>query len=161
MRWWVLELGVVAALSPVALMYLLVNLYAAGVSMYFGGNLNGTRLREDFLDPFADLMAEGGGLPALYTVLTACASGALTRSSGAPNTVQGVLLGLVSATGIQHRNASSPVRPRVFSAGSPVRAAGTIASTDRRRYPWRSRAREIRRSIRSSYGRPLAAHSSA
>ncbi len=28
--WWVLVLGAVAALSPVALMYLLVNLYAAG-----------------------------------------------------------------------------------------------------------------------------------
>ncbi|CAA9504642.1 MAG: hypothetical protein AVDCRST_MAG05-2653 [uncultured Rubrobacteraceae bacterium] len=96
-----LGLGAVAALSPIALMYLLVNLYAAGVSVYFGGDLDGARLREDFLDPFADFMARGGGLPALYTVLTACASGALARSSGAANTVQGVLLGLVSAAGIQ------------------------------------------------------------
>jgi DNA-binding NarL/FixJ family response regulator len=47
------------------------------------------------------------------------------------------------------------------SAGSPVLVAGTIASMVRRRYPWRSRAREIRRSIRSSYARPLAAQSSA
>ena len=37
MRWWVLGLGAAAALSPVALMYRLVNLYAAGVSVYFGG----------------------------------------------------------------------------------------------------------------------------
>ena len=38
MRWWrVLGLGGAGALSPVALMYLLVNLYAAGVSVYFGG----------------------------------------------------------------------------------------------------------------------------
>ena len=32
-----LALGLVAAASPVALMYLLVNLYAAGVSVYYGG----------------------------------------------------------------------------------------------------------------------------
>ena len=96
-----LALGAVAALSPVALMYLLVNLYAAGVSVYLGGDLDGARLREDFLQPFADFMARGGGLPALFTILTAGASGALTRVSGAANTVQGVLLGLVSAAGIQ------------------------------------------------------------
>ena len=102
MRWWrVLGLGAAAALSPVALMYLLVNLYAAGVSVYFGGDLSEARLREDFLQPFADFMARGGGLPALYTVLTAGAAGVLTRASGAANTVQGVLLGLVSAVGIQ------------------------------------------------------------
>ena len=96
-----LALGLVAAASPVALMYLLVNLYAAGVSVYFGGDLSEARLREDFLQPFADFMARGGGLPALYTVLTAGAAGVLTRASGVANTVQGVLLGLVSAVGIQ------------------------------------------------------------
>ncbi len=102
MRWWrALGLGAAAALSPVALMYLLVNLYAAGVSVYFGEDLGEARLREDFLRPFADFMARGGGLPALYTVLTAGAAGVLTRASGAANTVQGVLLGLVSAVGIQ------------------------------------------------------------
>jgi uncharacterized membrane protein YuzA (DUF378 family) len=97
----VLALGLVAAASPVALMYLLVNLYAACVSVYFGGDLDGARLREDFLQPFADFMARGGGLPALYAALTAGAASALTRASGAANTVQGVLLGLVSAVGIQ------------------------------------------------------------
>ena len=61
--WWVLVLGAVAALSPVALMYLLVNLYAAGVSVYFGGGLDGPRLRQDFLDPFADFMARGEACP--------------------------------------------------------------------------------------------------
>ena len=96
-----LGLGLVAAASPVALMYLLVNLYAAGVSVYFGGDLGQARLREDFLQPFADFMARGGGLPALYAVLTAGAASAVTRASGAANTVQGVLLGLVSAVGIQ------------------------------------------------------------
>ena len=95
-----LGLGAAAALSPVALMYLLVNLYAAGVSVYFGGDLSEARLREDFLQPFADFMARGGGLPALYTVLTAGAAGVLTRATGAANMVQGVLLGLVSAAGI-------------------------------------------------------------
>ena len=58
-------------------------------------------MREDFLQPFADFMARGGGLPALYAALTAGAASALTRASGAANTVQGVLLGLVSAVGIQ------------------------------------------------------------
>lgn len=80
-----LVLGAVAAASPVALMYLFVNLYAAGISVYFGGDLGQAQLREDFLQPFANFMATGGGLPALYAVLTA----------GAANAVQGVLLGLV------------------------------------------------------------------
>ena len=96
-----LALGLVAAASPVALMYLLVNLYAAGVSVYFGGDVGQARLREGFLQPFADFMARGGGLPTLYAALTAGAASALTRASGAANTVQGVLLGLVSAVGIQ------------------------------------------------------------
>ena len=67
----------------------------------FRGDLSEAGLREDFLQPFADFMARGGGLPALYTVLTAGAAGVLTRASGVANTVQGVLLGLVSAVGIQ------------------------------------------------------------
>src|SRR3712207_2879623 len=82
-------------------MYLLVNLYAAGVSVYFGGDLGQAELREGFLQPFANFMARGGGLPALFLVLTACAANVLTRATGAANTVQGVLLGLVSAAGIQ------------------------------------------------------------
>ena len=96
-----LALGVAAAVSPVALMYLLVNLYAAGVSVYFGGDLGQAELREGFLQPFANFMARGGGLPALFLVLTAGAANVLTRATGAANTVQGVLLGLVSAAGIQ------------------------------------------------------------
>ena len=100
-RWWrVLALGAAAAVSPVALMYLLVNLYAAGVSVYFGGDLGQAELRENFLPPFANFMARGGGLPALYLVLTAGAANVLTRATGAANMVQGVLLGLVSAAGI-------------------------------------------------------------
>lgn len=56
-------LGAVAAASPVALMYLFVNLYAAGISVYFGGDLGQARLREDFLQPFADFMARGEACP--------------------------------------------------------------------------------------------------
>ena len=96
-----LVLGAVAAASPVALMYLFVNLYAAGISVYFGGDLGQARLREEFLQPFADFMATGGGLPALYAALTAGAASVLTRMSGAVNLLQGALLGLVSGAGIQ------------------------------------------------------------
>ncbi|CAA9404755.1 MAG: hypothetical protein AVDCRST_MAG01-01-1258 [uncultured Rubrobacteraceae bacterium] len=97
-----LVLGAVAAASPVALMYLFVNLYAAGISVYFGGDLGQTRLREDFLQPFADFMARGGGLPALYAALTGAR--AQNRQS------------IVSDANVMpsRRNASSPVRPRAF-----------------------------------------------
>jgi len=47
------------------------------------------------------LYGEGGGLPALYAVLTAGAASALTRAPGADHTVLGMLLGPVSAVGIQ------------------------------------------------------------
>ena len=57
-----LALGAAAAVAPVALTYLLVNLYAAGISVYFGGDLGQADLREDFLQPFANFMARGGGL---------------------------------------------------------------------------------------------------
>jgi hypothetical protein len=78
----VLALGAAAAVSPVALMYLLVNLYAAGVSVYFGGDLGQTELRENFLQPFANFMARGGGLPALFWGRRA--GGSASRSAGAP-----------------------------------------------------------------------------
>jgi hypothetical protein len=59
----VLAVGAAAAAAPVALMYLIVNLYAADVSVYFGGDLSQERLREDFLRPFADVMARGEACP--------------------------------------------------------------------------------------------------
>jgi signal transduction histidine kinase len=101
-RWWrVFALGAGAATTAFALMYLVVNLYYAGLSIYFGGDVSVGRLREDFLQPFANFMARGGGLPTLFAVLTAGAASLLTRASGAANGLQGLLLGLVSAATIQ------------------------------------------------------------
>lgn len=95
-----LVLGAVAAVSPLALVYLSMNLYAAGVSVYFGGGLGRGELAERFLDPFAGITV-GGGLPVLYLLLTAAASSLMTRMAGAINALQGLLLGFVSAVGIQ------------------------------------------------------------
>ncbi len=137
-----LALGLVAAASPVALMYLLVNLYAAGVSVYFGGELGQARLREDFLDPLADFMARGGGLPALYAALTAGAASVLTRASGAANTVQGVLLGLVSAVGIQLIGAPSGLSRRKSSSCTRCSARRPGGSAWRSAAaPWSARRR--------------------
>ncbi len=93
-------LGAVAAVSPLALVYLSMNLYAAGVSVYFGGDLSQGEIRERFLGPFARIMVNGG-MPVLYLILTAAVSGLMTRAAGAINALQGLLLGLVSAVGIQ------------------------------------------------------------
>ena len=95
MRWrQVLVLGAVAAVSPLALVYLSMNLYAAGVSIYFGGDLGRGEIRDRFLDPFAGFMV-GGGMPVLYLILTAAVSSFMTRAAGAINALQGLLLGFV------------------------------------------------------------------
>lgn len=62
-------------------------------------------MREVFLKPLADFTVRGGGPPALYAALTA----------GAVNTVQRMLLGLLSA-GIQLIGRAS----RSFAAWEPV-----------------------------------------
>ena len=58
-----LALGLVAAASPVALMYLLVNRYAAGVSVYFGGDLGQARLRDISSSPSRTLWRGGAACP--------------------------------------------------------------------------------------------------
>ena len=96
-RWWlVLAYGVGAAVASISLMYLIVSLYATGLSIYFGGDLSEEQTRE-FLRPVANFMATGGGLPALFLVLTTVAAGFLTRTSGVANGLQGLMLGLVAA----------------------------------------------------------------
>ena len=95
-----LALGAVAAVAPLALVYLSMNLYAAGISIYFGGSLSRGELDGRFLDPFARIMV-GGGLPLLYLVLTAAVSSLMTRMAGSINALQGLLLGFVSAVGLQ------------------------------------------------------------
>ena len=92
-------LGAGVAVAAVALTYLLVNLYATGLSVLSGGGVSREALGRE-LDRFAAFMA-AWGLPVLYLVLTAGAAAVLTRVSGATNALQGILLGLVSAAGIQ------------------------------------------------------------
>lgn len=100
MRWrLVLALGAGVAVVAFALLYLLVNLYATGLSVLSGGEMGREELGRE-LGRFADFMA-AWGLPAMYLLLTAGTAALLTRASGATNRLQGILLGLVSAVGIQ------------------------------------------------------------
>ena len=92
-------LGAGVAVAAIALTYLLVNLYAVGLSVASRGDVGRDDLGRE-LRRFAGFMA-AWGLPLLYGLLTGGAVALLTRLSGAANTVQGVLLGLVSAAGIQ------------------------------------------------------------
>ena len=95
-RWrWVLIVGAGVAALTLALMYLTVILYAAGLSVLTRGDVDRAAL-----DRFADIMAVWG-LPALYLLLIAGAAAWLVRSADLAAKRNGVLAGLVSATGLQ------------------------------------------------------------
>ncbi len=84
----------VAALT-FALMYLMIIVYAAVLSILSRGDIDRVAL-----DRFAEIMA-AWGLPALYLLLITGAAAWLARSVGAATAWQGVLAGLVSAAGLQ------------------------------------------------------------
>ena len=92
---WAPAVGVGVALLTFALMYLAIIVYAAGLSILSGGEVD-----QSALDRFADVIAVWG-LPALYLLLITGAAGWLIRSTGAATALQGVLAGLVSAAGLQ------------------------------------------------------------
>ena len=92
---WTLAVGAGVALLTFALMYLAINIYAAALSILSRGDVDRAAL-----DRFADSMAVWG-LPILYLLLTIGAVAWLVRSVGVATVRQGVLVGLVSATGLQ------------------------------------------------------------
>src|SRR5918994_693081 len=91
----VLIVGAGVAALTFALMYLAIIVYAAGLSILSGGDVDRAAL-----DRFADVMAVWG-LPALYLLLITGAAAWLIRSIGVATARQGVLAGLVSAAGLQ------------------------------------------------------------
>jgi signal transduction histidine kinase len=93
-----LLLGALAALLTFALTYVLVNSYAVGLSLLLGKNLDGEELRRE-LAGFAAFLV--WGLPALYLLFTAGAAALLVRASAGVPAWHGVLVGLVSAAGVQ------------------------------------------------------------
>ena len=93
--WWTLAVGVGVALLTFALMYLMINVYAAALSILSRGDVDRAAL-----DRFADFMAVWG-LPALYLLLIAGAAAWLVRRVSVGTSRQGVLAGLVSAAGLQ------------------------------------------------------------
>ncbi len=95
-RWrWVLGVGAGVAALAFALIYLTVTLYATAFSILARGELNRAGL-----DRFADFMAEWG-LPGLYLLLMVGGAAWLTRRTLETNVLQGVMVGLVSATLLQ------------------------------------------------------------
>jgi signal transduction histidine kinase len=95
-RWrWVLAVGAAVAALTFALMYLAVNLYAAFLSVFLGGDVG-----DDALERFA-LFVAIWGLPALYLLVMAGAAVWLARTTVETNVWQGVMAGLVSATLLQ------------------------------------------------------------
>lgn len=93
--WWTLAVGAGVALLTFALMYLAIIVYATVLSILSRGDVD-----PGALDRFADTMAIWG-LPALYLLLTIGAVAWLVRRVGAATAWQGVLVGLVSAAGLQ------------------------------------------------------------